>query len=1468
MHRKGESTVGTAARVWRSRPIFISSTFKDFHAERDYLSRFVFPELEERLRKRRCHLEPIDLRWGVDTRDLADEEAKELEILKVCLDEIERSRPFLIALVGDRYGWVPPAERLAAAAQEKGLTLETTDQSVTALEITFGVLADPEQARRSRFYFRKPLPYAEMERRKAAQYCDLYGENGKENFRRLQDLKEKIRRSVPHRVRDYEAVWDADKQEVSGLEEWGRQVLEDLWADMEAEMQETPPVSLETWQDAERSILEQTVARLTRDFVGRRALVEDLMAWAATEASPRPELQERQGLCLVGEPGTGKSALFAEIVRRLEDRDVLVLAHAAGVSPTSRLVDQLLRRWVGELAAFLGEADPGEGITDREKLAETFAHLLARASRQKRVVCLLDALNAFERTPAGRHLTWLPSLWPQNARLIATTLPGREAEALGKKPWARVEVLDRLNPDEAAKMAEALCRRHRKRLPLDVRQVFLEKKLPDGTAAAGYPLWLELAVDQLLLLDEDDFARMEHSFTGSAAEKLHQLLLTVAKELPADIPGLYGFLLQRIEAAYGEAWTREFAGLLAVTRGGLRSEDLEGLLPRRTEEPWDPLRFAHLRRGFRAHLDQRGAFQQWDFAHAQMREAVFRRYLSEPNRIQEVHRAIADHLWELDAADPLRQAELMFHLIGADDPARAAQVYASWTEGDAFADETAAAGLASATRTLAEHILAGATQESNPGLTWVLALPDHVTSPTERFCICHRFLFGLLNALENDAPLALRERVAARCLAVLQKLVTEEPQNPLYRRELAACCSKLGDFYRAQGRTDVALRAYQLDLDISRRLAAEYADNAELQHDLALSSSKLGDIYQSLGCTGDALNAYEESRAIMERLSVFEPDNAQAQRNLAVSYSKLGDIYQVQGRTEDALEAYQKALEIRKRLAAHNPNSGQYQRDLAVSYSKLGDIYQVQSRTEDALDAYQKALEIRKRLAAHDPDNAQHQSDLAESYERLGDIFQAQGRIGEALEFHQRGLEIRKCLAAQDSDNADRQRDLSVSYFKLIEIYTVLGRTDEALDACKTFREILEDLSTRGPENADFQRGLAVSYGKLADVYRAQGRMGDALEFYQRGLEIHKRLAAQDPDNTIVQHDLSVSYERLGDYYHAQGHTGEALMAYEKCLHTREFLAKNDPRNADLQRDIAGIKMRLGDIYMAQGHYKIAKEIFKEDMDIAKRLAAQDPGNAKRQHDVAVSTMRLGDVFLALGHTDEALAAYNNCRDILEQLAKQDPGNAMVERDLALSYSKLGDIYLAQERIDEALSHYQKARQIQSRLAKQNAGDADRKADLALTYGRLGDIYHAQGRIGEAFEMYRNSQEILEHLTLEQAGFANFARPLSVIYERFGDIHRALGHTDKALNAYQNSLDIVEGLAVQDPDNAVLQIDLAKSLFKLGEFLLTSADSTAWQTGLEHLKKCLNILWALKKKGGDLEPSLEQILKWLESLPL
>jgi len=52
------------ARIWQTVRVFISSTFRDMHAERDHLIKVVFPTLRERLEKYRVYLIDIDLRWA------------------------------------------------------------------------------------------------------------------------------------------------------------------------------------------------------------------------------------------------------------------------------------------------------------------------------------------------------------------------------------------------------------------------------------------------------------------------------------------------------------------------------------------------------------------------------------------------------------------------------------------------------------------------------------------------------------------------------------------------------------------------------------------------------------------------------------------------------------------------------------------------------------------------------------------------------------------------------------------------------------------------------------------------------------------------------------------------------------------------------------------------------------------------------------------------------------------------------------------------------------------------------------------------------------------------------------------------------------------------------------------------------------------------------------------------------------
>ena len=95
--------------TWKRFNIFISSTFKDMDFERDIIKFRVIPALNIKYRPRHVALQAIDLRLGVNTAKMSEEESAR-KVLTVCADNIDSARPFFIGLIGARYGWVPPFE--------------------------------------------------------------------------------------------------------------------------------------------------------------------------------------------------------------------------------------------------------------------------------------------------------------------------------------------------------------------------------------------------------------------------------------------------------------------------------------------------------------------------------------------------------------------------------------------------------------------------------------------------------------------------------------------------------------------------------------------------------------------------------------------------------------------------------------------------------------------------------------------------------------------------------------------------------------------------------------------------------------------------------------------------------------------------------------------------------------------------------------------------------------------------------------------------------------------------------------------------------------------------------------------------------------------------------------------------------------------------------------------------------------
>jgi tetratricopeptide (TPR) repeat protein len=1002
--------------AWARLPLFVSSTFRDMHAERDYLQNVVFPRLDEKLRERRRHLEPVDLRWGVETVSVEDQADKELQVLRVCLGEIERSRPFFLVLLGDRYGWVPPPGCAQAAAREQGFSTNVEGKSVTALEIEFGTLSSA--AVRAHFFFRSLE--AEMSHAETAVFRESDGEAAL----RLEELKDRLRERFPDRVHEYNARWDPDRRAIVGLEAFGEMVYKCLWRELGAATRHLATGAGKDWLDQERFELESFFAGLVRGFRGREQLCRELVGLALSTGPA-------WGACVVGESGSGKSSLLARVHQELQGtkhdgHEVLLLAHAAGISLRSVQVDSLLHRWCQELAEAVGVRPPGEAETGAA-LDRCFARLLEEAAGRRRVVLLLDALNQLEPTPRGRDLTWLPERWPANARLIVTATPGDAPRALARRDGVASRGLGLLTPDDARGLVQATCDRYHRSVSPKVREALLAKHRPDGSPSHGNPLWLEMAVEELNLLDAEDFALTKTlPETGAAAlgedERLEHLLLHLVGQMPPTVAELYGWLLDRSEEVVPRELARSFAGLVTLSRVGLRESDLAVLLPAAGGGAWEPLRFATLRRAFRAHLVQRGEQGQWDFFHEQMRQAVVRRNLGDPERVAELHRIIADHLVALPADDPLRQSEAMYHLLGQGDRLRAADYYTAIPDPEVLRDPEVAPLVpgerraqvldrwreaTAATEVIADFLLGTLPLDALPGrtpdldarLNWVLSwaptlkemfemvgkvqsgpgldvvktengmvisgeipgLKDNM----ELWPLLSKFLISLYAELERrGAPPGLLARLAGRLQAVTEQMKL----SPAF----------LGERY------------YPAMADFRRGEAARQQADAE-----NVSDEERAQLRQQ------ALEAYLAGDAIFSEMYRLMPNDAEAARGLAVSREKLGDLLQELNHLDEAVACYEMSCQLRERLDRSGYLAGRlaFQRDLMVIYERLGGAYRRQGELQKALESYQQALQAARRWQ--------------QSEELLPDIVLLQHCLGETLlELERPGEAVRELTAA------------------------------------------------------------------------------------------------------------------------------------------------------------------------------------------------------------------------------------------------------------------------------------------------------------------------------------------------------------------------------------------------------------------------------------------------------------------------
>jgi nephrocystin-3 len=540
--------------------VFVSSTFCDMQRERELLVKHVFPELRRICVQRFVTFTEVDLRWGI-----SEEQSAEGKVLPICLEEIHRSRPYFIGLLGERYGWIPESMPPSVLTKEPWLRKHISHRtSITELEILHGVLNNPKLAEHAYFYFRDSKYVAnlpESERLEMIEH-DLTEEvvafgkaeamkRTEERKAKLIALKQRIRQSGFPLVDGY-----------SNPEDLAEEVRVNLLTMIDCLYPEsTTPGPI----DQEALGHDNYAMRKRLAFVPRSAHTAVLNAFVSAKSTG-------QGLVVTGESGSGKTTLLADWVHhwREENQDDFVFVHYFGSTPNSALVDHFLHRLLGEIKIRFGLSDEIPAQSDRLRMM--FPLLLAQTVGKTRIVIVLDALNHIEGNELDRRLTWLPSQFPPHVRVLSSTLPGPALDTLSERNWTAHE-LPLAGIVERGMMIDKFFRLYRKNLSDKMRVQLI------NAPGSANPLFLRTVLEELRQF-------------GS----LEQLPNKITEYLTATTPGeLFGLIIRRWQQDFDDGCNlvERALSLLWAARQGLSEIEWRELLSTSDEpllrQQWSPL---------------------------------------------------------------------------------------------------------------------------------------------------------------------------------------------------------------------------------------------------------------------------------------------------------------------------------------------------------------------------------------------------------------------------------------------------------------------------------------------------------------------------------------------------------------------------------------------------------------------------------------------------------------------------------------------------------------------------------------------------------------------------------------------------------------------------------------------------------------------------------------------------------------
>ncbi|KAJ7377292.1 hypothetical protein OS493_030104 [Desmophyllum pertusum] len=623
--KSSPSSVDSKRKGWRVVRLFVSSTFADYHAEREVLVKKVVPELREWCEERSIHLIECDLRWGVP-KDSTTEAT-----IRTCLGELDRcseetdGEPFFLNMLGERYGWIPSSTEISEEIQEEYKWIFPT--SITHMEIMHA--AYRMQSQNAAFLLRNSEFLTDVPPEKMREFVDDHPLNKVQ----LKALKDNLRQRFPGQVFDYSCQYDGidessgrPKVKLKGLEDFNQTVLEFFKS---AISRSFPAVNQQlSAEEIELSMHNQFIELRGQFLLGRSEEISTVMEYVQHGTiSDGSSTEGLVPLLVLGSSGSGKSALMAHCTLEIKKLGLPLFCHFVGAGPGSSAHNKLLEKLVRWLRSF-SMADPSGSVEDTstEKLQQEVNKSLEELGKRDEVfVIIIDAINQLADAEATNHMDWLPNIFPRNVRCVTSAVTdSRSAIILSgkyrKPPPVPLHIGD-LDVSARQEIVKHTLGKYNKKLDAEQMELLI------GSPGASNPLWLSLSCEELRVFG------------------VFETITRHIKSLPSTLKELLQFIMNRLANEDKDSNVHKVLGLLACSKGGLSETEFQYLLSDDLTQSVPMMTWAEVRRTLKPFLRNiagRGQQERLDFFHASIQEVVLETILVDSEEKRKFHLKLAE----------------------------------------------------------------------------------------------------------------------------------------------------------------------------------------------------------------------------------------------------------------------------------------------------------------------------------------------------------------------------------------------------------------------------------------------------------------------------------------------------------------------------------------------------------------------------------------------------------------------------------------------------------------------------------------------------------------------------------------------------------------------------------------------------------------------------------------------------------